>query len=180
MVHKLFFPLLVFAFLQIHTIPAHGELQSARAIEIQAAFLIKFSSYIKWPKEAFSDPDEPITIGILGRDPFGSTLDNIARSFHANGRDIVIRRFTDPKAFCKSHILFLPNSEIKRIDEITEVLNGHPALLVGNSSGFLDQGGIINFVIIDKKIRFNISRTNSQKTGLEISSKLFSVAHTIK
>lgn len=180
MLHKLFFPLLVFTLLQIHPISAYGELHSARAREIQAAFLVKFCSYVKWPKEAFFDADTPITIGIFGRDPFGSTVDKIARSFKVNGRDIEIRRVTDPQAIPNNHILFIPASEMQKMDTITTALSNRPVLLVGNSAGFLDQSGIINFVMIDKKIRFNISRTNCGKAGLEISSKLLSVAHKIK
>lgn len=172
--------MMVFVFLQINTTSARGELQSSRAMEIQAAFLIKFSSYVKWPKEAFSDSADPITVGIFGRDPFGSTIDAIARSFNANGRNVEVRRFKDPAAIHQSHILFIPASEMEKMNEITAALAGHSVLLVSNSSGFLDKSGIINFVMVGKKIRFNISRTNCQKMGLEISSKLFSVAHKIQ
>lgn len=130
-------------------------------------------------RESIPHPDAPITIGIFGRDPFGSTIDEIARSFNANGRKIEVRRFKDPAAIHQSHILFVPASEIERMDEIIAALDGQSVLLVSNSDGFLNQAGIINFVMVGKKIRFNISRTNCQKMGLEISSKLFSVAHEV-
>ncbi|MBU0943373.1 MAG: YfiR family protein [Proteobacteria bacterium] len=180
MVHKIFISFFVFILLQASTIAAYDELQSSRAMEIQAAFLIKFSSYVKWPEEVFSDPEAPITIAIFGRDPFGSTVDNIARTFNANGRKIEVRRFTDPQAVRQSHILFIPASEIERMDEIIAALSGRPVLLVGNSLEFLNHSGSINFVMVGKKIRFNISRTNYQKMGLVISSKLLSVAHQIQ
>lgn len=180
MLHRLFFFLIIFILLQANTISASGEIQSARAMEIQAAFLVKFSSYVKWPEKAFPGPDEPLVVGIIGRDPFGSTVDKIARSFNANGRDVEVRRFKNPASLHRSHILFIPFSEIERMDEITTALSGRSVLLVGNFPGFLEQSGIINFVMIDKKIRFNISKTNGQKAGLAISSKLLSVAHEIK
>lgn len=180
MLHRLFFFLIIFILLQANTISASGDIQSARAMEIQAAFLVRFSSYAKWPGEAFSGPDEPLVVGIIGRDPFGSTVDKIARSFTANSRDVEVRRFKDSASLHQSHILFIPSSEIERMNEITTVLSGRSVLLVGNSPGFLEQSGIINFVMVGNKIRFNISRTNCRKAGLEISSKLLRVAHEIK
>ena len=180
MLHRLFFLIIVFILLLANTISAGGAIQSARAMEIQAAFLIKFSSYVTWPEGSFSDPDDPLIVGIFGRDPFGSTVDKIVRSFEVNGRDVEVRRFKDPASLRRVHILFIPSSEMERMDEITAALSGRSVLLVGNSPGFLEQSGIINFVMVGKKIRFNICRMNYQKVGLEISSKLLTVAHEIK
>jgi len=169
-----------FVFLQISTISAISGMQSARALEIEAAFLVKFSSYVKWPNEAFSDHDDPIIIGILGRDPFGSSIDKIARSFRVNSRGVEIRRYSDFTDLQKCHILFIPAVEVGQLDKASNGFHGHSVLLVGNSPGFLEHSGIINFVSIGNKIRFCISRTNSKKMGLEISSKLLAVALTVK
>ena len=155
------------------------EIKSAPLQEIEAAFLLQFSKYVKWPDSAFVDPDAPVIVGIFGRDPFGSVLDGIARSFRVNGRAVEIRRFDDLVSIQNSHILFIASSEVKHSAEIMKYLTGKPVLLVGHSKDFL-QFGIINFVMVDKKIRFNISRENCEKSGLKISSKLLKVAHKIK
>ena len=178
--HKLLFLILVCTLLPLRTTAAPSELHSNSAMEIQAAFLVKFSAYVKWPEISFSSPDDPVIIGIVGRDPFGSTVDKIARSFKAKGRNIEVRRFTSPPSITKSHVLFIPSSEQENMNEIQAALSGNSVLLVGNFPGFLEQSGSINFVMVGKKIRFNISRTNYQKAGLAISSKLLAVAHDIK
>jgi hypothetical protein len=54
-----------------------------------------------------------------------------------------------------------------------------PILLVGNAPDFLDRGGMINFVVVNNRIRFDINVKNSHRAGLEISSKLLKVARTI-
>lgn len=177
---KLFLSISLCLLLQVIAIPAHGEVHSARALEIQAAFLVKFSSYVKWPKGTFSTPESPIVIGIFGRDPFGSTIDKIARSYTANGRHVEIRRCHDLASLCTSHIVFVAPAARVQMKEIMVALSGRPVLFVGNYPEFLDRGGMINFVMVGKKIRFDISKTNSDRSGLEISSKLFKVAHAIK
>jgi hypothetical protein len=178
--YKLLLSISLCLLLQAMVIPAHGEVQSAKALEIQAAFLVKFSSYVKWPNSAFSTPEAPIVIGIFGRDPFGSIIDKIARSYATNGRRVEIRRCSDPVSLCNSHIVFVAPTATAQMKEIMAALSGRPVLLVGNSPRFLSRAGMINFVMVGEKIRFDISKTNSQKAGLEISSKLFKVARAIK
>ncbi len=176
---RLLFLLFFFVLFPMNTIAVSGDIHSAGALEIQAAFLVKFSSYVKWPDTAFSSDDDPIIIGIVGRDPFGSTIDRIARSFKSDGRRIEIRRFPSYESLSKSHILFVSPSEKENISAIEKALANSPTLLVGNFPGFLEKIGVVNFIMDGKKIRFNISRTNYQKENLIISSKLLSVANDI-
>jgi len=172
--------LVLLIFFQVNTVFAMNGMQSARALEIQAAFLVKFSLYVKWPADAFLHDTDPIIIAIFGRDPFGSTIDKIARSFRARGREIEIRRYRDRDVLSQCHILYIPAAESGHIDEISNLLLDQPVLLVGNFPRFLEHSGIINFVSTGGKIRFDISRMNSDKARLEISSKLFAVALSIK
>jgi len=155
------------------------EVQTARALEIEAAFLVKFSSYIHWPKQAFSSPDAPLVIAIFGRDPFGSIIDSIARSYVMHGRNIEIRRCENVKNLCGSHIVFVAASAMGRMEEITSSARERPVLLVGNAPDFLARGGMINFVVVRNRIRFDINIKNSHQAGLEISSKLLKVARSI-
>jgi hypothetical protein len=157
---------------------ARAEIRGASAKEIEAAFLVQFSKYVIWPDSVFSGPDAPIILGILGRDPFGSLLDKIAHKSRVNGRTVEVRRFDDFDSIKKSHILFVTSSQAGRMEEITDALGCTPVLLVGDSEDFL-RFGMINFVMVDKKIRFNISRENCRKAGLKLSSKLLQVAHKI-
>ncbi len=180
MLRRLVFLPIIFILLQAGSISASSEMQSGRALEIQAAFLIKFCSYVTWPEERFSTPGDSVIVGILGRDPFGSKLDKIARSSRAGERNIEIRRFSEPDSLGQVHILFIAPSEVARLHKIVSEIPDSAVLLVSNVPGFLESFGMINFVLVAKKIRFDISRTNSEKAGLTISSKLLRVAHEIQ
>jgi len=155
------------------------EVQSARTQEIEAAFLVKFSSYIRWPDHAFSSPDAPLVIGIFGRDPFGSIIDTIARSYVMKGRNVEIRRCADQESLCGSHIVFVSADAMNRMKELAAFAVEKSVLLVGHAPDFLKQGGMINFVVVSNRIRFDINIRNSHRAGLEISSKLLKVARTV-
>ena len=178
--HKLIVAISLSLLLQVAAIPARAEAPSAKVPEIEAAFLVKFTSYVKWPPGTFSRPDAPVVIGIFGRDPFGSTINTIARSYTTNNRHVEIRRCTNIVQLPTCNIVFVAPSAMGRLEEVVATVSAQPILLVGDSPGFLDKGGTINFVMVGNKIRFDISRKNCAKAGLEISSKLLKVAHALR
>ena len=163
--------------LLIH-VNAH-DAEAAGAKEIQAAFLVKFTAYVTWPAGTFADPDSSLIISIHGRDPFGTTIDNIARSYSSNGRNVEIRRCPNMDKSCSGNIIYIVPSGTDKGPSPLSVANSSAALLVGNEPKFLERGGMINFVKVGRKIRFDISKTNINKAGLEISSKLLNVARAI-
>ncbi|HSY28334.1 MAG TPA: YfiR family protein, partial [Burkholderiaceae bacterium] len=55
-----------------------------------------------------------------------------------------------------------------------------PILVVTESAGALESGSIINFVPVDDRIRFEISVTQAERSGLKISSRLLGVAQKIE
>ena len=178
--HKKVVTVSLFLLLQVAVVPARAEAPSVVAPEIVAAFLVKFTSYVKWPPGTFSRPDTPVVIGIFGRDPFGSAINTIARSYTASGRHVEVRRCPDLVSLRACNIVFVAQSAVDRLAEVVATVSGRPILLVGDTPGFLDRGGTINFVMVGNKIRFEISRKNCAKAGLEISSKLLKVAHVLR
>jgi hypothetical protein len=57
-----------------------------------------------------------------------------------------------------------------------EGLHGVAILTVGESDQFIENGGMINFIIQGQKIRFKINAELARNAGLKISSKLLSLA----
>ncbi len=163
------------------TLHATG-IRKSRVFEIEAAFLVQFSKYITWPKTSFKDKNSPIIIGIIGRDPFGTKIDRIARTFRTKNRQIeVLRINSDLENADKCHILYISSESIDNMAKIKKAIAEKPILLVSNDTkDFLKQGGIINFIILGTKIRFNISLTNARRVGLKISSQLLRVAKKVQ
>src|SRR5436305_176714 len=57
---------------------------------LKSVFLYNFCRFIEWPSSAFSAPDEPFTIGIVGDDPFGPLLNEAIAGENYHGRPIRI------------------------------------------------------------------------------------------
>lgn len=164
--------------------------------QIKAAFLYNFTMFVDWPKEKMADSNEPIIIGIIGKDPFGNAFEPI-KSKLARERKVIIKRLEGLKELKKSgkkdttelnqeidaikkcHLLFICRSEQKKLREIIDLVKGHSVLTIGDMPGFLEASGIINFVMEEKKVRFEINLTAAKQAKLQISSKLLRLAKRI-
>ena len=147
--------------------------------EIKAAYLYKFSEYVEWPKEVFPDDNAPFTIGILGTDPFGSVIDDAVKEKKAQGRSILIKRATAPKELTECQMVFVGPSEDSQMKESLSAFEGRGVLTVGESGEFMQQGGMIRFVLVENNVRFEINVDSAHKAGLKISSQLLKLAKTV-
>lgn len=147
--------------------------------QIKAAFLSKFASFVQWPPEVFPSQESFVTIGILGEDPFGSTLDRIVAGKVVNGRKFEVRRFRGIRDIQDCHILFVSSSERHWMGEVLSALERRSILTVGDLDQFAQDGGVINFVMEGNKVRFEVNVGAADRAGLKISSKLLSLATTV-
>ena len=147
--------------------------------QVKAAFLYNFARYVEWPAEAFP-PGAPLKVCVVGTDPFGSALEDAFRDQVVHGRPVRISRGTTLAAVGRCHVLFLSTSEQRRWQELIEALAGVPTLTVADGPPLARQGGMVNFVIEAKRVRFEINRGAAEQAGLRISSKLLALARIVE
>lgn len=147
--------------------------------QIKAAFLYNFAKFVEWPADTFADPHAPIVLGIMGEDPFGSVLDKMVLSKTVNGRGLVIKRLKPGPDLRNCHILFISSSEKKHLAQILESLKGSSVLTVGETDRFVQSGGVVNFILEENKVRFEINVDATARARLKISSKLLALARII-
>ena len=148
--------------------------------QVKALFLLNFTKYVIWPAEAFADSDAPFTIGVFGDNRFGDNLKKAVAGKSVGGRGIAIRQMENSDDPGKCFILFISNSEKRRTAEILGKIRNLPVLTVGEIGGFIDQDGMINLTMKDGKVGLEINLQAAQRAGLQLSSKLLSVASTVK
>ncbi len=145
--------------------------------QLKAAFLYHFAQFTEWPAAAFAREDSPLVIGILGENPFGAALEQTLRGKTLLKHPVssrILSSATEATNGC--HILFVSSSEKKRLPEIIAALGKASILTVGEADRFTETGGMINFVRQGNKIRFQINDGAARAVGLQIRSKLLSLA----
>lgn len=157
----------------------NAQAQVLNEYEAKAAFLFNFVKFVEWPSQAFADGSSPLIIGVVGDDRYSGVIEQMITGKTANGRRLVVKRFPNFKALTYCHIVFVRSSEIDRIRQ-TLAAAGPGALTVGETESFAQWGGIINFTIVDGKLRLEINQTSAERAGLKISAKLLSLARVIR
>jgi len=156
-----------------------GEAATSKEYQVKAGFLYNFAHFTEWPTNAFPDNNSPLVIGVLGNDPFASDLDELVRGEKVNNRPLVVQRYQQVEEIKTCHILFVSQSEARRLDRILASLKNRSILTVGDVEGFAKQGGVIRFITEKNKIRFRINVEAARASHLTISSKLLRAADII-
>ncbi len=146
----------------------HGE------DEVEAAFLYRFAGYVEWPPEALAGQD--FTIAVMGSDNIVRELQRILPQHSVKNRPAQVRRIKRLSELRDAQILFVGpdyNDELKFI--ISRVAD-HPVLVVSASDHGLEDGSCMNFLYVDRRVRFEVSLTAADHVGLRVSSELLSVA----
>jgi hypothetical protein len=147
--------------------------------QVKAAYLFNFLKFVEWPDDSFADSLAPIVIGVVGEDPFGSALPQVTIGKTVQGRDLVIRKYHTGEGVRGAHILFISPSEKKRLPMILSSLRGSSVLTVADTEGFLDAGGMIQFLNENDRVRFAINVEATSRANLKMSSKLLSLAKVV-
>ncbi len=153
--------------------PTAGEYQ------VKAAFLYNFAKFVEWPSSSFPDASAPFRICVFGQDPFGQALLDITHEKIVSGHKLQVDQVVDVALARTCHILFIASSEKVQLKRIFESLQGTDVLTVGDIKGFAELGGIINFVLENDRVRFEVNRRAADRAGLKISSKLLGVAKLV-
>jgi hypothetical protein len=158
------------------------ETDTTAALEqrVKAAFLYKFAGYVEWPEGSFSKSDTPITIAVMGDDALAAELNQLVVDRTVAGRPILVRKLKDIEPSGAIHILFIGRGESARLNQVVKMLQPRPILIVTDSEGALTQGSVINFLLNDGHVRFEISLSSAEKRGLKLSSRLLAVAQNVQ
>jgi hypothetical protein len=150
----------------------------AASAAVNAAYLAKFIPFITWPDSAFSSPAAPVTICVLGEDPFGGNLEKAAGATRLAERAIAVRHLAgpDPEASCQ--ILFIGAVETTMIDGTLDAMKGRPVVTVTDSA--IKARGVIAFVVVGNHVRFDIDDALATQGGLAVSSKLLGLARMVR
>lgn len=147
--------------------------------KVKATFLFNFAKFVTWPAAAVP-AGAPLVVGVVGQDPFGGVLDQVLAGQSVSGHAFEIRRFPTVERAAGSHIIFLCRSEKERSAAALAALRGRPVLLVSETDAFCEQGGQVNFVVIEGKVKIEINPDECERAGLKVSSKLLSVARIVR
>ncbi|MGW8391643.1 YfiR family protein [Pseudoduganella sp. HUAS MS19] len=142
---------------------------------VKAAFLYKFLGYMEFP----SDPGPTLVVGVLGADEVAAELAQIASGRSVGNRGISVRKLGEGDALAGLHLLFvggaasLPEAALRAAEK-----NG--TVTVTEQDNGLQRGSVINFRLVDERVRFEVSLPAAERCNVRLSSRLLSVAYYVQ
>lgn len=148
-------------------------------MRIKAAFLYKFCDFVEWPPTAFAAPGDTFTIGVLGADALADELAAVVARRSVHGRPVVVRKLKRGAQPAGLHLLFVGGRDGAQLTDVLAAAKGRPTLTVTEAEEGGDPGSVINFVLVDDKVRFDVALPPAEAGGLKISARLLAVARRV-
>jgi hypothetical protein len=156
--------------------PASGHTE----YEVKAAYLYNFGRFVDWPQEAPPTRASDFQICVLGEDPFGAALDSTISGEKIDGKNVSARRVSKIDEAAECRILFISLSERAQIKAMLSTLAKSSILTVSDEPQFIQKGGMVQFVLADGRVRFEINVGAARQAGLSLSSDLLKVAARVR
>ena len=160
--------------------PAVRAQDAAVEYAVKATYLYKFVPFVQWPAAAFASPTSPVILCVVGGGGFSTTLDQAVSGERVEGRPVLSRQLPAVDSDSGCHVLYTSGSVAQSVSQGLAAVQGKPVLTVTDSPPAAGAKGIVNFVLADNRVRFEIDNQAAAKNGLLISSKLLSLAVSVK
>jgi len=147
--------------------------------EVKAAYLYNFLKFVEWPKEGTVPTAGPFCIAVVGADPFGAVLDRTVAAKEVRGKPVMVRRVGEPRSAAGCHVVFVGRLHDVPTARTLRALEGTGALTVSDEPGFAQRGGMVNFVIEEDSVGFEINPSAAARERLTLSPRLLQLARIV-
>lgn len=148
---------------------------------VKATYLYKLAPFVDWPAGTFASPAAPFRICVLGKDPFHGFLEKAVAGRAMGSHPFVVRQLEgSATSGADCQIVFIGASDPAEIHAALRTLDGKPVLTVADSDAVADSGSIVQFVMDNGHVRFEVDNTAARRNRLTISSKLLNLALAVK
>ncbi|HKY93503.1 MAG TPA: YfiR family protein [Nevskiaceae bacterium] len=159
-------------------LPAWSASEVYDADSVKAAFLYRFTGYVDWPEEALRETT--FTIAVLGSPAIGAELERVVPSHLVKGLPAAVRTIQSIDQLGNAQMLFVGADYPGSIKALIDALGARPVLVVTDREHALDDGSAVNFLPLDRRVRFEISLEAAQKANLKVGPSLLAVAARVR
>lgn len=150
--------------------------QTLTETQLRARFVLNFVRFTEWPERTFSAPDAPLNVCVLGAvDAFDGTLAALQGAL-AGQHKIEIHNGVSAEQAIDCHLLFVPDSELRRLQGARDSIGRRAVLIVGESEAVLDRGGMIALRTVDRHLSFVVKMGAARETALNFSPQMLHAA----
>ncbi len=158
-------------------VPASAARAEPAEYEVKAAFLYNFARFVEWPEPPAAGGTD-FAFCLLGGADVEASMTSVMRGRTVGELPVVVRRIEEGAETGECRLLFVANGGAARARAWLRGIEG-PVLVVGEGEGFARDPGMIGFVEVSRKLRFDVNRRRAEGVGLRVSSHLLKLAREV-
>lgn len=143
---------------------------------VKAAFLYRFTGFVDWP----APHDGPFTIAVLDAPAVADALAKLLPNQTVGGRPAYVRAIARVDEVGDAQVVFVGPGPESRLRDVARSLASRPVLVVADQPDALAAGAVLNFVVVERRVRFEVSLASAARNGLVLRSGLLSVAQRVE
>ena len=147
-------------------------------LAIKTEFVLRFPEFVEWPPATTDGTNgtrgRPLSFCLSPSHPFGRNVQASATS-QPRARRIVVRELREGESVRTCDVLYVAPADLSLLDDAVN----RPILTVGDHPKFCQRGGIINLLMIDGRVRFEIELLQARRAGLKVDSQLLRLASRV-
>jgi hypothetical protein len=164
--------------------PGQAVTGQSSEFKLKILFVFKFLKFTVWPGNRNKGK---IVVGVIGETPLAAGVAEVPNA-KVGDRPVFInvipkwsnsRNEAQTKLLAECHALYICASARAHTKQIMAQLRGKSVLTIGEDSQFLEEGGVFNFFIDMKKVRFDANQRNAKASKVKISSKLLHLSRRV-
>lgn len=145
---------------------------------VKAAFLYRFTGYVDWPPATLRTGQ--FNVSVLGAPEVALELSRLFLKYPVKNLPARVRSIESPDQALDSHMLYVGPEYAGSVPDVVATVGQRPILIVTDHPTGLDDGSAVNFMLVDRRVRFEVSLAATNKAGLKVSSQLLSVAAHVR
>jgi hypothetical protein len=148
--------------------------------QVKAAYLTNLGRFVNQWSAKTGTPDETFDICVLGQDPFGPDLDRAVKGEKIGGSPLAAKRVSGPQEAAGCRVLYISGSGDAQLSAVLAALATAPVLTVSDNPDFVKRGGMVQFILDEDHVRFEINIAAARRAGLTLSSELLKIARAVR
>lgn len=157
--------------------PARTEAPNPMPEQVRAAYVLNFTRYTTWPASAISEGSAPLVVCALG--PGASDVARQLQSRAAGNHPLELRALQHPDQVSGCHALYLGPTERAQQSSLLARLRNQAILTIGESPSFLADGGMINLVLVDGNLHFEVNLAATAGAGMQLNPRMLALADKV-
>lgn len=145
-------------------------------LKLKSMFVYNFIKNVEWPA---SQKTGDFKVAVLGDKDLYQMMNSTYAGKEINGQKIVFTYIDSYDAVGSAHILYIAPEYSSSLAKHSQSLRKNKTLVVSDKGGLLYDGSVINFVVSNNKLLFEISKSNAELVPLTIGPSLLKMATTV-